>query len=306
MDNVFDDIMDLPVVPQPDWITEEDLDLLEQSLIKTASATPIAAKPDLSKKREHENQLLSDFKKDPSPQTFMPLLNSLRPLMITAASKNTRGSQIPEAAHMALATQSFYDATRTFDPKKGGSFRTHMFNYVREKGKRLNLKYQNIGYIPETRATKYQSYQNAVHVLREELGREPSDIEIADESGIAIGEIERMRKEVTRDLIGREHFVTKGMAFAQSDKAMQAARDIYYTLEPKHQLVLEYSVGLNGKPSLVKPSGKADIAGIAKAAGLKLSDVRSARKTIKRKFSEYRSFMGKSDMESSLFDESED
>lgn len=302
MDSTFDDIMDAPVVPGPDWITEQALDALEISLTKTASAEP----KDLSKKRAQEQELLHAFKKDPSQQTFMPLLDSLRPLMISAAGDNMRGSQIPQAAHMALATQSFYDAIRTYDPKKGGSFRTHMFNTVREKGKRLNLKYQNIGYIPESRATKYQLYQNAVHVLREDLGREPSDIEIADESGIPVSEIERMRKEVTRDLIGREHFVSRGLGFAQSDKAMQVARDIYYTLEPRHQLVLEYTVGLNGKPALVKPSGKSDVAAIAKQTGLSLNIVRSARKIFNRKFKEHRAFMGKSDLASPIFDESED
>jgi hypothetical protein len=304
VDSEYDDIMDAPLIPQPDWFTEEQLDAIEMELIKTAGA---GAEPvDLAKKRDQEKQMLTSFQKDPGTHTFMPLLNSMRPYMMWAARGNMARSPIPQAAHEALARQSFYDAIRTYDPKKGGSFRTHMVNTVKEKGKRLNLKYQNIGYIPETRATKYQSFQNTVHLLREELGREPSDIEIADESGISVREIERLRKEISTDLIGREQFASKGMAFAQSDRAMQAARDIYYTLEPKHQVVLEHIVGLNGKPSLVKPSGKSDISGIAKATGLKISDVRSARKTIKRKLMDYRSFMGKSDLDSPVFDESED
>jgi DNA-directed RNA polymerase specialized sigma subunit len=305
----FCEILDAPMVPQPDWATDAQLDALEIGMDKIAKDTQgivDVIKPDLTEKRKKEADLLTDYHKNPAASTFTPLYNSFKPLIIQAASKNMRGSTIPQAAHMAYAAQSFLDATRTFNPKMGGSFRTHMYNTVFEKGKRLNLKYQNIGYIPESRATKYQAYQTALHLLREDLGREPSSIEIADESGISIGEIEKLRTEVKKDLIAHEHLVGHGLAFAQSDKAMQVARDIMYSLEPKHALVLEHMVGLNGKDSLVKKSGKSDIPGIAKATGLGMNDVRSARKTIKRKFHEYRAFMGKGVGIDSLYDESEE
>ena len=307
MDNVTCEIMDAPLIPQPDWLTDQQVLEIEMSLIGLSKVAFVdqAAKT-LSEKRQKEKELLNGFLKDPSKETFMPLYTSYKPLIIRAAEKNMRGSTIPRAAHMALAAQSFLDATRTFDPKRGANFTTHMFNTVFEKGKRLNLKYQNIGYIPESRATKYQAYQTALHLLREELGREPSSIEIADESGISVAEIEKLRKEVTRDLIAHEHLVNRGLGFAQSDKAMQVARDLMHSLEPKHALVLEYIVGLNGKPSLVKKSGKSDIPAIAKATGLGLNDVRSARKTIKRKYQEYRAFMGQGQDLDILMDESEE
>jgi DNA-directed RNA polymerase specialized sigma subunit len=308
VDKKYCEILDAPIFPQPDWPSEAELDQMELDMVKEAKDTQgvVAQKPDLTEKRKKEVELLNSFKKDPGQHTFMPLYTSFKPLIIQAAQKNMRGSTIPQAAHMALAAQSFLDATRTYDPKHGSSFRTHAFGTVLEKGKRLNLKYQNIGYIPESRATKYQAYQTALHLLREELGREPSSIEIADESGISVGEIEKLRTEVTRDLIAHEHLVNKGLGFAQTDKALQVARDLMYELEPKHALVLEHMVGLNGKTSLVKKSGKSDIAGIAKATGLGLNDVRSARKTIKRKYQEHRAFMGKGDGMDMLLDESEE
>lgn len=287
-----------PVEPQPDWLTDSDLDKIEAELGLLKEGT------DIKKKRELEEQLVSGFKKAPTKETFMPLYTSYKPLIISAARKNMMGSPLPQAVHMAFAAQSFMDAARTFNPTKGASFRTHVYNTVQEKGKRLNLKYQNIGYIPESRATKYQAYQTALHLMREELGREPSSIELADELNLPVTEIEKLRKEVKKDLIGKEHIITQGLGFAQSDKALQVMRDIQYSLEPKHQLVLEYTVGLNGKTPLVKKSGKSDIAAIAKAAGIGLNEVRSARKTIKRKVQEYRSFIGQGDRSADLFDES--
>lgn len=285
------------IEPQADWLTERDIITLEYEagMIKTSE--------DLKEKRLRETKLLVDFKKNPSQETFMPLYTSYKPLIYQAAKKNMFGSPIPQAAHMAYAAQSFLDATRTFDASKGSQFTTHMFNTVQEKGKRLNLKYQNIGYIPESRATKYQAFQTANHILKEQLGREPTTIELADELGIPEKEIERLRIEIRKDLIAKEHFVQKGMAFAQSDKAMQVARDILPSLEPKHQLVLEYTLGLNGRPSLAKKSGKSDIIAIAAAAKIGVNDVRSARKTIFRKYKEYTQFMGKDDNVQGLFED---
>jgi len=290
---LFDDIISFER-----YFSEEEVDSLETSLglVKTAD--------EVSDRKKQEHALLEAYQKNPSQATFMPLYTSMKPLISSAAFRNMKGSTIPQAVHTAYAAQNFLDSIKTYSPNKG-AFRVHAFNSVFEKGKRLNLKYQNIGYIPEHRSTKYQVYQTALHLLREDLGREPTTVEIADESNMPVHEIERLRKEVTKDLVTQEHLITKGMGFAQSDKAMQVARDVLYSLEPKHQLVLEYTLGLNGRSSLVKKTGGADVSAIAKAAGISIADVRNARKVIKRKFQDYRSFMGKGDNVEHLFDEGE-
>lgn len=297
----MDDIMDAPMVPQPDWLTDEEVDALEQELIKTA-----APGVDLKAKREKELQLLQDFKKSPGQDTFMPLYQSYKPLIMKATQKNAYGSPLPPAAHTALAAQSFLDAVRTYNPDKGTAFRTHAHNTVLEKGKRLNLKYQNIGYIPESRATKYQSFQTTNYLLKEELGREPSTLELSDEMGIPPSEVERLRKEIRKDLVGTDTLVRQGPAWAQTDKAMQAARDMMYSLHPKHQLVLEHGLGMNGKTALVKKNGSIDVQAVAKAAGISVNEVRSAQKTISRKFRELRGYIGKDTSIAGAFEDVEE
>ena len=277
------------------WFTDAELDSLESALTKTAT--------DMTSKRAKEHDMLASFKHSPSQDTFMPLYTSMKPLIATAASRNSRGSSIPQSAHMAYAAQNFLDAVKTYDPGKG-SFRTHAYNTVFEKGKRLNLKYQNIGYIPEHRSTKYQVYQTALHLLKEELGREPSTVEIADECHMPVTEIERLRSEVKRDLLAQEHIVSKGLGFAQTDKAMQVAYDVHGSLEPKHQVILEHTVGMYGKKPMLKPSGASDIKGISKVTGIPIHEVQNARKVFKKKFQDYRAFMGKDDNIEGIFDES--
>lgn len=267
--------------------TEEEVMREELSLMKEA-----ATADDLKQKRAKEVELLQSFKKSPSKTTFTPLYQSFKPFIIKAAKKNMFGSPIPQSAHMAYAAQSFLDATRTWDPAKG-SFSSHAFNTVFEKGKRLNLKYQNIGYIPEARATKYQSFQTAQYLLREQLAREPSAIELADEMAIPLAEVERLRKEIRQDLVLRENLPNAGPAFAQSDKAMQVARDLQYSLIPKHRSILEHLVGLNGVTPMLKKDGKSpDIQAIARATGQSVAEVRSAQKTISRHFKTFRGDIG--------------
>lgn len=266
--------------------SEREVVIEELSLMKEGSSVD-----DLKQKRLKETELLKNFKKSPGKDTFMPLYQSFKPFIMKAAQKNTFGSPIPQAAHAAYAAQSFLDAIRTHDPAKGG-FGSHVWNTVFEKGKRLNLKYQNIGYIPEARATKYQSFQTAQHMLREALGREPSSIELGDELAISTNEIERLRKEIRQDLVMREELPNVGPAFAQSDKAMQAARDLQYSLIPKHRVVLEHAMGINGISPLLKKGGGPDVQAISKAARITVPEVRSALKTISRKFKEYRGTVG--------------
>jgi hypothetical protein len=244
-----------------------------------------APQDDIVKKREEDIRLLNAFKKDPTKETFTPLYQSFKPLIFKASRPNTFGSPLPPSAHWAYATQSFLDAIRTHDPKLA-PFHIHAYTTILNKGKRLNLKYQNIGYIPEARATKYQLYNNTVTLLREQLGREPSTLEIADEIKWSPKMVETMRKEVrTAYLMDEGKSEIHGIV--KSDKAKQALQDIQYSLIPAHQLVLEHAVGLNGKLPLLKPSGGPDLQAISKVTKLSVPKIRSALKTITRKYKQY-------------------
>lgn len=235
--------------------------------------------------REAGLKLLDAFKKSPSPETFTPLYQNYKPLIFKASRPNTFGSPLPPSAHWALATQSFLDAVRTHKPDLA-PFHIHAFTTILNKGKRLNLKYQNIGYIPEARATKYQLFNNTLTLLREQLGREPSTLEIADEIKWSPKMVETMRKEIRTDYLmdeGRSEL----HSLIKSDTARQALQDLQYGLIPAHQLVLEHAVGLNGKAALTKPSGGPDLQAISKATKLSVPKIRSALKTITRKYKQY-------------------
>jgi hypothetical protein len=243
---------------------------------------------EVSKRKEQDIQLLNAFKKSPSKETFTPLYQAFKPWIMKASRPNTFGSPLPASAHWALATQSFLDSIRTFKPELG-NFHSHAFTTINNKGKRLNLKYQNIGYIPEARATKYQIFKNSTNLLREQLGREPSTHEIADDMGWSPKMVETMRKEIRDDLVLDEGY-SDLQSVIKSDKAMQAFRDMQYSLIPAHQLVMEHALGI-GRPALTKPSGGPDLQAISKATKLSVPKIRSALKTISRKYKQHEGFV---------------
>lgn len=245
-----------------------------------------ASMEEIKVRRKDEAALLDVFKKNPGQETFMPLYRSYEPMIRSAAYRNMAGSPLPESAHMALAAQSFMDSIRTWKPGMA-PFHHFAYNTIFNKGKRLNLKYQNIGYIPESRATKYQVFNNAVSLLKEQLGREPSSHEIADDLAWSVKDVETMRKEVKKDLVLDEG-LSEGTSLFRSNATVQAARDIMYSLTPQHQVVLEHLMEFNGKQLKLKPSGGPDLAHLSKATNLPVPKIRSALKTITRKLKSYR------------------
>jgi DNA-directed RNA polymerase specialized sigma subunit len=267
-------------------LTKEDIEFFkEYALEKTAGKTPEQVK----KERAAELELLDKFKKNPSKETFTPLYQSFKPLIYQATRGNMIGSPIPQSAHMALAAQSFLDSIRTHNPKLA-PFHIHAFSTINNKGKRLNYKYQNIGYIPEARATKYQTFTNASNWLRDQLGREPSSHELADELGWSPKLVETFTKEIRKDLL-LEEGRSEQLSVIKSDKAQQALRDISYNLIPEHQLVLDRIQGWSTGTPLVKKNGGADIQAVSKSTGLSVPKIRSALKTITRKYKQYHGLM---------------
>jgi DNA-directed RNA polymerase specialized sigma subunit len=263
----------------------DESDLAEIAAFEKEAAAAVKTPEEAAKRREDEAKLLAAFKKNRSKDTFTPLYQSFKPLIIRAASKNMIKSTIPASAHIAQAAQSFLSAVDSYDPKKR-AFASHAFDTILQKGKRLNYKYQNIGYIPEERTSKYGNYLRTVSFLREELGREPSTIELADELKWPIKRVEMLREEDKKDLVLDE--MKGGVALQHSDKAMQVLHDINYELTPEHSVVLEYAAGMNGRPMLSKPGGGADIPAIIKATKLPEHKVRNAFRAITRKFREHR------------------
>lgn len=227
-----------------------------------------------------EMTLFNQWKQTGDKVYFQGLYNSMRPLIEGAAKKASYRSNLPQSAHRIYAAQNMLDALRTYDPSKGVALQSHVYGAVHQKAKRLNYLYQNLGQMPEPRATLVGRYQTELDNLREDLGREPSAIEISERMGLGLKDVERLQKEIHKDLS------TSGLEedlITESPREEEALSLLYYDLNTDQQLVFDYVFGKHGKPRLGKVSGKIDFEGIAMRTGFSQSKVRAVFAQIRTK-----------------------
>jgi len=231
--------------------------------------------------KSKEQNLFDQWKKTGRPEHFRELYQSMKPLIYRAAEKASYGSNIPESAHRIWAAQNFHDALKTYKPSEGAALQTHVYNAVHQKAKRLNYMFQNLGHMPEPRAMKVGLYQNELANLRAELGREPSTAELSDRLSMSPVEIERIRKELQRDL-SIEGGVDEYAAF-ESSEAEEILSHVYFELTSEEKVVYEHIFGRNGRQKMIKTNGKIDFDGIARKVGFSSSKVRMIFTKIRQK-----------------------
>jgi DNA-directed RNA polymerase sigma subunit (sigma70/sigma32) len=118
------------------------------------------------------------------------------------------------------------------------------------------IEYQNVGKIPENRGIAISRFQNIKSNLTEDLGREPTVLELADNLMWSPAEVERMQTELRSDILiqqGKDEafFDT---TFNPTDRTKDIVQFIYYQSDPEEKKVLEYSFGLGGNPILTSDS----------------------------------------------------
>lgn len=224
-------------------------------------------------RKQKEVDLFKKWQQDNSKEAFQDLYMSMKPLLHDAAKKASYGSNVPESAHKIWAAQNFHDALRTYKPTAGTALQTHIYNTVHQKAKRLNYLHQNLGHIPEPRAMQVGLYQNVLENTRADLGREPSSAELAGKLGWGLKDVERIQKEIHKDLamdLGTEEH---GVFESSIDE--EILDYIYYELTSEEQLIYDFVFGKHGKQRMIKPNNKIDFDRIAMSAGFSASKVRA-------------------------------
>lgn len=122
--------------------------------------------------------------------------------------------------------------------------------------------------------------------LTHDLGRSPSDAELADRAGLPIDRIAKARGVgaafVASSLpTGVETVVPSNLAAAKKTWL----RYVYHDLPPSYQVVLEHTIGINGKPILTTTE-------IAKKLGVSAGAVSQRKAKIEKIMNEYGQLFG--------------
>jgi RNA polymerase sigma factor (sigma-70 family) len=233
----------------------------------------------LSKSKQRELNLWKKWKKSgwTDVDAFDELYMSLQPLAYSVIQKWS-GAALPTSAIEAEVKSLMIKAMKDYDPGKGVQMNTFLISRL-QKISRFIYKYQNTGTIPEQRAIKIDQFKKIRTFLTDDLNREPTALELAEELKWSPAEVDRMEKEL-RTSISFSNELT-GMSFVNSSRDMEILDLIYYELTPQEKLVYEHLTGKGGKEVLKGQD-------IAKRLRISPSTVTRLRQSIEKKMNKYR------------------
>jgi DNA-directed RNA polymerase specialized sigma subunit len=188
-----------------------------------------------------------------NPETNTALLGTLQPVIDTAvmsyAGQNASPTIRSRARLMALK------ALDTYDPQKG-NVRTHLLSQLQSL-RRLSAQTQNIISIPEQVGLDYGRLTESETELTDQLGRDPTDDELADHTGLSKKRIQKIRvfnQPVSEGMTTRE--VTDEESYGgdvastipNSNRSADAWFNfVYEDLGPVDKLIADMTLGRNGR-----------------------------------------------------------
>lgn len=231
----------------------------------------------------HFQEHYSKYVETRSPESASNLLNAVSPI-IDKALKSYAGGEAVTGTMRARAKTMTLEAVRRYDPKQA-KLETHLLSHLRGL-RRVSERATSGVYIPESHRITAGKL-NAVRTdLADELGREPSDHELAHKMQLPIERITKARA------------VPGVMSSSQSGGELSAAPDkidpkawdtwlkiIHADLGDIDKVILERSFGMHGHP--VTPANE-----IAKMLNVSPAAVSLRKQRIQRELDTFSDFMG--------------
>jgi len=194
-------------------------------------------------------QLWQHWKERPSSETLSVLLDASAPLLRRAIRTYAGSKDDPVVALEAkrLAVKAF----ETYDPSKG-SLATHLRYQLAPLTAVVHERAQEFK-VPKMLWADLQNLKTAEERLVQKLGRPPSTLELADETGLSLKRIEKIRQAVH---LGVPESVLREKApeeFAQPAREVESSwwfEAVYRSLDPIDQKILDWRIGAHGSEQL--------------------------------------------------------
>lgn len=261
---------------------DEALDLLgfeESELEKEGFARRRKPSTNLSPRAQQELQMWNDWNASGrDPNKLRPLIHSLQPLVKHRSRIFVNKIRdIPPPVIEAEFQDQLVGALETYNPKKS-QLKTWVTNRLIKANRFINT-YQNPARIGEKRIYDITKMQTAEERLQNQLGREPSDMEISDFSKMPLNEVRTLRQEVRKSYPSGHFGPVDPMTFTPS-RTKEVMKLLPYDLSPEENAVFDLVyTGRGGKGM-----GTGDIAKKLKMSAPKVSRL---KKAIAKKWGEY-------------------
>jgi RNA polymerase primary sigma factor len=214
-------------------------------------------------------------------QLSTKLMNEFTPIINSFITTYLGASYVNDPLIQGRAKTVLFESLGKYDPTKG-SLTTFAWTNL-QRLQRYMSKHQNVLHMSEQSIMLSKALNEATERLRESLGREPSDQELADNLGISIKRIETIRK---RQQVGYEGSFEEAtgedsasLPAAKKAKDLQYLYNVYYDAleDNKDKYILESTFGLHGKP-------KKTISEIAKDLNISRNNVNQRLNKIREDF----------------------
>jgi DNA-directed RNA polymerase specialized sigma subunit len=193
------------------------------------------------------------WKQDPGPHTAGPFLAAIDPVLQSAI--RTYGGSRPSTALHSHAKLLALDAAARYDPSRA-KLRTHLMTNLQGL-RRIGARQTQIISVPERVGLDLHRLHIANQELHDRLGREPSDAELADHTGLSLKRLTHIRRArpgfAESQLVSRHEDSETTFNPAVTDTGDDTwVNFVYHDLQPTDQLILEHILGLHGKRVLSK------------------------------------------------------
>jgi DNA-directed RNA polymerase specialized sigma subunit len=184
------------------------------------------------------------WKKQPTRPNMMHALQASQPI-IEMALRSYVGSKDPVAiSHARILAMR---AIKSYDPQRGTQLRTHMLTQLQPL-RRLAAKRRFVSHIPEQAQYDMSGLREAEADLTDELGREPTEAELADKTGLSMKRLRYLRQMAVPT--AESSFAEEALQ-TDAPNPMNDWQDyVYYDLSPTDKKIFEWRTGYNKKPTL--------------------------------------------------------
>lgn len=160
---------------------------MKQSIIDPTF--PFASAKSDTKLEPELQSTYQNWKTSATPETRAAMLQGIRPITDRALSMyGASGNPYAAGQAKVLALQALH----TYDPARG-SLRTHLLTNL-QRLQRVTGQSDQIISVPERLALNRKHLLEATNELRDNLGRDPDDIEIANHTGMSMAQLQRVRR----------------------------------------------------------------------------------------------------------------
>lgn len=187
-----------------------------------------------------------------TPDNNTKLLKTVQPIIDTALSSYV--GTTPSPSMRTRAKLMALKAMETYDPNRG-NVKTHLLSQMQSLRRAL-AKENNIISLPEQVGLDFQRLTESENQLRDQLGRDPTDDEIADATNLSTRRIQKIRAfhqpvAESATITENENDTYDGDIASSVPGANNAHNAwlnfVYEDLGPTDRLIMDMTLGRNGK-----------------------------------------------------------